>query len=447
MRPGAALTVVAALALAGCTDDSEPPGRTLTASPAPSTSSAVPSPTSSAPPPARPPRVVATVATDLAVPWGLGFLPNGDAIVTERDTRRVLRIHGPDHTVEQVAVIDAADPAGEAGLLGVAVSPDFRTDHLLYLYVTTPEDNRIVRATYTRGRLGPLEVVLDGIPNGFIHDGGRLAFGPDGYLYASTGETGVGSLAQDKASLGGKILRITPDGDPAPGNPFPDSPIWSYGHRNVQGLAFDDRDRLWASEFGQDTFDELNLIEPGDNYGWPMVEGRGGQAGLTDPQVVWDPTVASPSGLAFLDGHLWLGSLRGQRLWRIDVSGQRATDADRLLRRGVRPDAHRRGRTRRAALGDHQQPGRPGRSRRRGRPDPARGPGHGGYSVTLLLWTTASPQPKRHGLSRFSTVPVTVARRAARRSVVSTAGPRTTIATELVIARPVSQLPVDVSSV
>ena len=326
MRPGAVLAVVAALALGGCTDDAERPGHTLTASPAPSTSPATPSSTSSAPLPARPPRVVATIATDLAVPWGLAFLPNGDAIVTERDTRRVLRVHGPDHTVEQVAVVDAADPAGEAGLLGVAVSPGFRTDHLLYLYVTTPEDNRIVRATYTHGRLGPLEVVLDGIPNGFIHDGGRLAFGPDGFLYASTGETGVGSLAQDKASLGGKILRITPDGDPAPGNPFPDSPIWSYGHRNVQGLAFDDRDRLWASEFGQDTFDELNLIEPVDNYGWPMVEGRGGQDGLTDPQVVWDPAVASPSGLAFLDGRLWLGSLRGQRLWRIDVSGPRATD-------------------------------------------------------------------------------------------------------------------------
>ena len=328
MRAGAALAVIAALALAGCSGDTGPPDHTLTASPAPSPTRS-PSATStspSSPRTERPPRVVGTVATDLQVPWGVDFLPNGDAIVTERDTRRVLRIHGPGHTVEQVGVVEAAAPAGEAGLLGVAVSPGFRTDRTLYLYVTTPEDNRIVRTTYTHGRLGPLEVVLAGIPNGFIHDGGRLAFGPDGYLYASTGETGVGDLAQDRSSLGGKILRITPDGSPAPGNPFPGSPIWSYGHRNVQGLAFDDRDRLWASEFGQDRFDELNLIERGANYGWPMVEGRGGRPGLVDPQVVWDPSVASPSGLAYLDGELWLGSLRGQRLWRIDVTGAHASD-------------------------------------------------------------------------------------------------------------------------
>ena len=136
-------------------------------------------------------------------------------------------------------------------------------------------------------------------------------------------------LAQDKDSTAGKILRITVDGDPAPGNPFPDSPIWSYGHRNVQGLAFDDAGNLWASEFGDSTFDELNLIKPGRNYGWPLVEGRsdgqGGGQGLTDPQVVWDTDANSPSGLAFLDGHLWLASLRGERLWRVEVDGARAS--------------------------------------------------------------------------------------------------------------------------
>jgi glucose/arabinose dehydrogenase len=338
VRRQVAAVVLAGLTLGGCTEGAGDagPNETVTATPAPSSSapseetpsspsgdgSRSPSPQPSRPP--GPPRVVDTIASGLEVPWGLGFLPNGDAIVTERDSRRVLRIHGRQHAVEVLATIDAAAPAGEAGLLGVAVSPEFSSDRELFFYVTTATDNRVVRATYDGGRLGPVSVVLDGIPRGFVHDGGRLAFGPDGFLYVSTGETGDPELAQDRSSLAGKILRITTDGDPAPGNPFENSPIWSWGHRNVQGLAFDDRDRLWASEFGQDTFDELNLIEAGDNYGWPTVEGRGGRNGLVDPQVVWETDVASPSGLAFREGQLWLASLRGQRLWRIDVTGPRA---------------------------------------------------------------------------------------------------------------------------
>ena len=338
MGRSAALLAAAALSaalLTACSDDEPPtsaPGDTVTATPQ--------SPSSPSTPPSRPagdntpsvddgpPRVVRTVATGLAAPWGIGFLPNGDAVVTERDTRRVLVIDGSSYAVRQVGLISAAvplgDQGGEAGLLGVAVSPDFAQDHLLYFYLSTASDNRIVKARLEGGRLGPTTVILDGIPNGFIHDGGRLAFGPDGYLYASTGETGDGNLAQDKDTLAGKILRMTTDGDPAPGNPFPGSQIWSYGHRNVQGLAFDDDDRLWASEFGWNTYDELNLIEKGHNYGWPMVEGRGDGKGLTNPQVVWPTDVASPSGLAYLDGHLWLASLRGERLWRVDVHGDHA---------------------------------------------------------------------------------------------------------------------------
>ncbi|WP_372727972.1 sorbosone dehydrogenase family protein [Nocardioides sp.] len=278
------------------------------------------------------PRVVETVASGLSVPWGLAFLPNGDAVVTERDNGRVLLLSGPDHTLRDLGTLDETRPQGEAGLLGVAVSPDFETDRRLFFYLTTDEDNRIVSATYDDGRLGATTPVLTGIPNGFIHDGGRLAFGPDGHLYASTGEIGEPELAQDLDSLGGKILRITPEGEPAPGNPFEDSPVWSYGHRNVQGLAFDDEGRLWASEFGAQDFDELNLIEPGDNYGWPTVEGNGDREGLVDPQVVWSTDTASPSGLAFLDGRLWLAALRGERLWRIDVddTGTATSPADFL---------------------------------------------------------------------------------------------------------------------
>ena len=269
------------------------------------------------------PRVLETVASDLEVPWGLDFFSNGDAIVTERDSRRVLRISGPDRQVTVLGTVDAAAPEGEAGLLGVALSPTFDQDRLVFLYVTTAEDNRVVRATLDGDRLGEPEPLLTGIPNGFIHDGGRLEFGPDGYLYVSTGEVGEPERAQDRDDLGGKILRITTDGEPAPGNPF-DSPVWSYGHRNVQGLAFVG-DQLWASEFGANRFDELNRVEAGANFGWPEVEGTGGtDAGYVDPQATWDTAEASPSGLAHAEGHLWLAALRGERLWRVPVDGERA---------------------------------------------------------------------------------------------------------------------------
>ncbi len=275
------------------------------------------------------PRVAGTVASGLAVPWGVAFLDDGTALVTERDSRRVLAVD-PQGAVDEVGEVTEAVPEGEGGLLGVAVDPasDGRD---VYLYATTAEDNRVLRAELEGGRLGAAEVVLDGIPKGFIHDGGRLAFGPDGHLYVSTGETGERELAQDPDSLAGKILRITTDGDPAPGNPDPDSPVWSLGHRNVQGLAFDDEGRLWASEFGDSTYDEINLIEPGANYGWPVVEGPGGGDDFVDPLVTWPTSAASPSGMAYADGHLWVGALRGERLWRVPVRGDRLGEPTAFL--------------------------------------------------------------------------------------------------------------------
>lgn len=311
----AASVLLAVGLLAGCSDgDDSSPEEVTTARPsAPRTDGTGP-------------EVRDTLVTGLDTPWGLAFLPNGAAIVTERDSGRVSEILG--HRVRPIGRIDGVEAEGEAGLLGVAVSPDFAADRLLFFYVTTAEDNRIIRASYSGDRLGTPTPVLTGIPNGFIHDGGRLAFGPDGHLYVSTGDSGNGDLAQDRDSLGGKILRITKDGDPAPGNPDPDSPVWSWGHRNVQGLAFDDDGRLWASEFGAQSFDELNLIREGRNYGWPQVEGEGSGSGLTDPQIVWNVAEASPSGLAHRDGELWMASLRGERLWRITLDGGRATRAE-----------------------------------------------------------------------------------------------------------------------
>ncbi|PVG81403.1 glucose sorbosone dehydrogenase [Nocardioides gansuensis] len=319
------LALAVALLLSACQDEAPDPEMPSFTQPTDATpSTPTDSPTSREPSPDRSPRVLGTVATDLRVPWGVAFLPDGTALVTERDTRRVFHLDGTGGG-DQVGVVEQAAPEGEAGLLGIAVSPDYDSDQQVFLYATTAEDNRVLRAPYEDGRLGEPEPILTGIPKGFIHDGGRLAFGPDGFLYVSTGETGDEGLAQDRESLAGKILRITTDGDPAPGNPF-GTPVWSWGHRNVQGLAFDDAGRLWASEFGAQSFDELNLIEPGANYGWPEVEGKGGEPDFVDPLVTWPTSEASPSGLAWTEGHLWLGALMGERLWRVDVAGRRASN-------------------------------------------------------------------------------------------------------------------------
>ncbi|WP_408896253.1 PQQ-dependent sugar dehydrogenase [Nocardioides sp. R1-1] len=282
------------------------------------------------------PDVVATVASDLATPWGVDFLPDGRGVVTERDSGRVLLVTPPavggdgkttgkQGEVVEVGRIPETAPGGEAGLLGVAVSPSFASDGLLYFYVCTDEDNRVVRARLDGDELGATEPVLTGIPSGRIHDGGRLAFGPDGFLYVSTGETGDDQLARDRDSMAGKILRITADGEPAPGNPF-GTAVWSWGHRNVQGLAFDDKGLLWASEFGDSRADELNRIVPGADYGWPVVEGAGGPAKYTRPELTWSTDEASPSGLAFAGTYLWMAALNGERLWRIKVADGQVSD-------------------------------------------------------------------------------------------------------------------------
>jgi glucose/arabinose dehydrogenase len=266
---------------------------------------------------------VRPVATGLRAPWGVAFLPDRTALVTERDSTRLLMV-GTDGKVTEVQRIADVRPRGEGGLLGVAVSPSYATDRWVYLYYTAENDNRIARL-----RLGELpQPILTGIPKAGNHNGGRIAFGPDGMLYAGTGDAGQRDRAQDVGSLGGKILRITPEGRPAPGNPFGDSPVYSYGHRNVQGLAWDSRDRLFASEFGQNRYDELNLIEPGRNYGWPDTEGTGNDPRFVDPVATWATGDASPSGIAIVDDRVYLACLRGQKLYRIGTDG---TDPQVLL--------------------------------------------------------------------------------------------------------------------
>ncbi|MFL6071709.1 MAG: PQQ-dependent sugar dehydrogenase [Actinomycetes bacterium] len=267
------------------------------------------------------------LATNLGVPWGVAFLPDGSALVSERTNAEVVRVAVGEPT-RRVGSVPGVTSDGEGGLLGIAVSPTYADDRLVYAYFTTASDNRIVVMKHTTSGFGKPRVLLDGIPRASYHDGGRLLFGPDGMLYATTGDHGQPELAQDRDSLAGKILRLTPSGGIPKDNPFPGSPVWSYGHRNVQGLAFDDAGRLWATEFGDSRADELNLIKPGNNYGWPMFEGDGGQAavreGLTNPQLTWPVEEASPSGLAYLSGVLYMGALRGERLWQIPLDGNQA---------------------------------------------------------------------------------------------------------------------------
>ncbi|MGX1881432.1 PQQ-dependent sugar dehydrogenase [Streptomyces sp. NPDC055287] len=332
-RPAVTAVLAASVLLltAGCSgaDGNAPaPSATDSASASPSGDASGPGSGSRAePPPAKGSAEVAGTLTEgLKSPWGLAALPDGDLLVSSRDEGTITRVDGESGKKTEIGTVAGVAPAGEGGLMGLAVSPSFASDHLVYAYFTTESDNRIARMLYDEKKpagqqLGAPDTILRGIPKGTVHNGGRIAFGPDKMLYAGTGETGDTGLAQNKKSLGGKILRMTPDGEPVHGNPEADSVVYSYGHRNVQGLAWDSEKRLWAVEFGQNTWDELNQIRPGQNYGWPEVEGKGGEEGFVDPVAQWKTSEASPSGIAYAEGSIWMAALRGERLWRIPLDG------------------------------------------------------------------------------------------------------------------------------
>ncbi|MGY0498556.1 PQQ-dependent sugar dehydrogenase [Nocardia sp. FBN12] len=257
-----------------------------------------------------------TVTDELDAPWSIAF-HGTTPLVSERDSARILEI-GADGTQFEVGVIDGVEPSGEGGLLGIAVR-----DRHLFAYYTAAHDNRIER--FDLGgqpgnfSLGGRTPILAGLPAAANHNGGRIAFGPDGMLYATVGDAGERRTAQDRAALGGKILRMTPDGQAPADNPTPGSLVYSYGHRNPQGITWTADGRMLASEFGQNTWDELNLIEPGGNYGWPEVEGIAGRAGFVDPVQQWKPSEASPSGMTNVGGFVYLANLRGERLRRIPL--------------------------------------------------------------------------------------------------------------------------------
>ncbi len=310
-----------ALVLAGCTGSPSAPGTAATPNPSSS-------PASSSPVGPEAPVVTEKLDVGLQLPWSVVFLPDGTAVVSERDSAQVKAIR--DGQARTVGEVPGVEPGGEGGLLGLALSPSFGSDRWLYAYFTSATDNRIARMTLMQGpdgslSLGEPEVVFSGISKASTHNGGRIRFGPDGFLYAGTGDSQRREQPQDINALGGKILRLTPDGRPAPGNPFGDNPVFSYGHRNVQGLAWDNEGRLWASEFGPDVDDELNLITPGGNYGWPTVTGAPGRSGLIDAKVVWPSTSeASPSGLEIVGNVAYTGALRGQRLWSVPLDEETA---------------------------------------------------------------------------------------------------------------------------
>ncbi|WP_159502266.1 sorbosone dehydrogenase family protein [Microbacterium sp. 18062] len=328
---GWAAPAVAALMLVGCGAPAPPPSATTPATPAAPSGDPAPSVPASATGWWEPTGETQVLATGLAAPWSVVPLPEGGALISQRDDGRVLELTAFDQTRE-VGVVPDVVSGGEAGLHGLAVWQDEAT--WLYAYHGTADDNRVVRMPLTGAPgalgLGEAEPVITGIPRARTHNGGRIAFGPDGFLYVATGDAQLRDAAQDPASLAGKILRLTATGDAAPGNPF-GSAVWSIGHRNVQGIAWTSDGVLWASEFGQDTWDELNVIVPGGNYGWPETEGIAGVGGLIDPVLQFSPAEASPSGLAAIGDTVFVAGLRGQRVWVVDTADGEVRSSDAVF--------------------------------------------------------------------------------------------------------------------
>ena len=338
------IAIALAATLAGCATEPTPTTQPTTQpTAAPSTTTSTPTPT-----PTEEPAVEITgdpteLATGLDAPWSMVRLASGSTLVSSRDDGRVLELTASGD-VREVGSIAGVAHRGEGGLLGLAVSPG--DEGTLFAYLTTASDNRIVKLPLEGAagayELGDETIVLDGLDAAQNHDGGRIAFGPDGLLYATVGDAGEPSRAQDLDSLNGKILRMTADGDVPADNPY-DSLVYSYGHRNPQGIAWDDTGQLFAAEFGQDTWDEFNRIEAGGNYSWPEVEGivDGGDDEFINPLHQWATDDASPSGLAFVNGTFFMAALKGERVWQVYPDGEpvdAATDFGRIRDVTAGPD-------------------------------------------------------------------------------------------------------------
>jgi len=282
------------------------------------------------------------IAENLDTPWGIAFLPaspdsgqggpDNSMLVTERQGTVRLVTNSGSPEANPIATLQSVKEIGEGGLLGIAVHPDFAKNNYVYLYYTYSSTgnntlNRVVRMTFTNQQLSNEQIIVDRIPGASNHNGGRIKFGPDGNLYIGTGDAQEPSLAQDKNSLAGKILRVSDEGKAVTGN----SLVFSYGHRNVQGLAWDSSGKLWATEHGRSGvasgYDELNLIENGKNYGWPDFEGDESGSGIVTPKRHSGATNTwAPAGMAFTNNSLFFAGLRGQALYQAEIQNDSVID-------------------------------------------------------------------------------------------------------------------------
>lgn len=273
------------------------------------------------------------LATGLDTPWSIAFLPDNNILITERPgTLKLLDTKG---NLSLVSTIEKVKEIGEGGLLGITLHPHFSTNHYIYLYYTYSSNgdntlNRVVRMTYEDQKLTDERIIVDSIPGASNHNGGRIKFGSDNYLYITTGDAENPSQAQDKNALGGKILRVTDGGEPAPGNSFQNR-VFSYGHRNPQGLAWDSQGQLWETEHGPSGLetgnDEVNTIESGKNYGWPTIRGTQTREGMVSPIIesgfgnAW-----APGSLAYLNGNFYFSGLKGQTLYKFDPNSKKLSE-------------------------------------------------------------------------------------------------------------------------
>ncbi len=272
---------------------------------------------------------ISDIVLGLDTPWSIAFLPDNNLLITERSGQ--VRLIELNKTLDSVLVgkLNQAAEIGEGGLLGMTLHPDFENNRYIYFYYTYYSENdntlnRVVRTTYQNNKLGTESIIVDAIPGARNHNGGRIKFGPDNYLYITTGDAQNPSKSQDKNNLAGKILRVTDQGKPAPDNPFGNL-VYSYGHRNPQGLAWDQQGSLYATEHGRSGilsgFDELNLIKPGGNYGWPDIEGDSTKENMITPLIHSGPsTTWAPASLTYLNNAFYFGGLRGTALYRITLS-------------------------------------------------------------------------------------------------------------------------------